>query len=296
MAFSYTSGTTGEPKGVKLTHKMICQTSCSVNHNMGNAPLCEKDTYISYLPAAHSFEQALFGCVLIYGMKCGYYGGDPLKMIAEDLPVLKPTFFPSVPRVYNRIFGKIQDTFSQAKGIKATLVNNAVKAKLAGLKNNGKLTHCLWDKIVFKKVKALVGGNVRCMLTGSAPISSDVLDFLKICFCCPIYEGYGMTETSAGSVLTKGEDPLSGHVGGPMSNVKVRLRDIPEMGYLHTNDPPQGEVCFWGPSIMGGYFKNPEKTAETCINGWLHSGDVGQVNKNGSIRIIDRAKNIFKLS
>lgn len=169
--------------------------------------------------------------------------------------------------------------------------------KLANLKNNGTVTHCLWDKIIFKKMKAMLGGNVRIMLTGSAPISPEVLDFLKICFCCPISEGYGMTETCAGSVLTKMTDNVSGQVGGPVANVKLRLRDIPEMNYLHTNTPlPQGEVCFWGPSIMKGYFKQPEKTAETIVDGWLYSGDVGQINPNGSLKIIDRAKNIFKLS
>ena len=90
-----------------------------------------------------------------------------------------------------------------------------------------------------------------------------------------MYEAYGMTETSAGSFLTNEDDLTGGHVGGPVANVKIRLRDIPEMGYLHTNNPPQGEVCLWGPSVTKGYFKNPEKTAESCINGWLHSGDVG---------------------
>jgi long-chain acyl-CoA synthetase len=91
---------------------MLTQTAYSVNMKLGAVPLGEGDTYISYLPAAHSFEQAVFACTLIYGMKCGFYGGDPLKMIAEDLPTLKPTFFPSVPRLYNRIYGKIKDSFS----------------------------------------------------------------------------------------------------------------------------------------------------------------------------------------
>lgn len=98
------------------------------------------------------------------------------------------------------------------------------------------------------------------MFTGSAPIASDVLDFLKICFCCEIVEGYGLTESSAGSFSTKFGDPNTGHVGGPLANVKLRMRDIPEMGYLHTNDPPKGEICMFGSSIMLGYFKNQEKT------------------------------------
>jgi len=171
-----------------------------------------------------------------------------------------------------------------------------MKKKMTNLKTTGALTHGCWDKIVFKKTKALLGGNVRMMVTGSAPISADVLDFLKVCFCCPLIEGYGMTETSAGSCLTNPEDPVAGHVGGPVFNVKLRLKDIPEMNYLSTNNPPQGEVCFWGPSVMMGYFKNEEKTKESFHDGWLLSGDVGQIQPNGSLRIIDRAKNIFKLS
>lgn len=98
---------------------------------LGATPLTEADTYISYLPAAHSFEQALFGSVLIYGLRCGFYSGDPLKMISDDLPCLKPTLFPSVPRLYNRIYGKIKDAFALATGVKATLVNKAVTTKLA---------------------------------------------------------------------------------------------------------------------------------------------------------------------
>ena len=165
------------------------------------------------------------------------------------------------------------------------------------LLRTGAVTHCLWDKIVFKKMKALLGGRVRLMLTGSAPISAEVLNFLKICFCCDLCEGYGMTETSAGSCITKMGDKTSGHVGGPVANVKIRLRDIPEMNYLSTNATPEGEICFWGPSIMKGYFKNEEKTNECLIDGWLHSGDVGRINpENMSLKIIDRAKNIFKLS
>ena len=135
------------------------------------------------------------------------------------------------------------------------------------------------------------------MVTGSAPISKDVLDFLKICFCCPISEGYGLTETTAGSCTTNFGDPTSGHVGGPVENCKVRLKDIPEMSYYHTDKPyPRGEIYLYGSSVMNGYFKNPEKTAEVMHDGWMKSGDVGMVLENGGIQIFDRVKNLFKLS
>lgn len=297
---SYTSGTTGDPKGVKLSHKMVMQCAESTNIKLGNKKFTQADVYISYLPAAHSFEQALQATSLISGMRCGFYGGNPLALVSEDLPALRPTFFPSVPRIFNRVYGKIQDQFNAATGCKASLIQNGVNTKLAAYRATGTLTHGCWDAVVFKKVKALVGGRVRLMLTGSAPISAEVLDFLKVCFCCPIVEGYGMTETSAGSFTTLDTDAISGHVGGPQGNVKIRLKDIPEMNYSSKNPEPTGECVFWGPSIMTGYYKNPEKTAEAFDgppeNGWLRSGDVVKVFPNGSIKIIDRAKNIFKLS
>ena len=121
------------------------------------------------------------------------------------------------------------------------------------------------------------------MVTASAPLAGDVLDFLKICFCCDLREGYGMTETCGGSFSTNAQEIKSGHVGGPTAIVKVRLRDIPEMNYLHTNNPPTGEVCFWGPGNMTGYFKNPDKTAEALTkDGWILSGDVCRVNSDMS--------------
>lgn len=120
--FSYTSGTTGDPKGVKLSHKMILQCAAATNAKLVADPITENDIYISYLPAAHSFEQALQGIALFTGCRCGFYGGNPLALVSEDLPALRPTFFPSVPRIFNRVYGKIQDTFGAATGCKASLI------------------------------------------------------------------------------------------------------------------------------------------------------------------------------
>lgn len=133
-------------------------------------------------------------------MRCGFFAGDVLKL-TEDMQVLKPTFFPSVPRLYNRIYGKIQDSIKAATGIKAWLINSAINSKMYYLKNGEGFTHRVYDSLVFNKMAAIIGGNVRIMITGSAPINPDVLDFLKIAFCAEIVEGYGMTETSAASFL-----------------------------------------------------------------------------------------------
>lgn len=141
-------------------------------------------------------------------------------------------------------------------------------------------------------MKALLGGKVQVMVTGSAPIDMEVLSFLKICFCCPILEGYGLTETSAAATSTAPEDPVLGHVGGPIRCNKIRLRDVPEMQYFATDKPyPRGEVQMKGPNVFSGYYKRPDVTAESFDkDGWFNSGDVGVAYPNGSIKIIDRAK------
>jgi len=135
------------------------------------------------------------------------------------------------------------------------------------------------------------------MVTGSAPIDVTVLDYLKIVFCVPIMEGYGLTESSAGSCITNPRDPNAGHVGGPINSLRIRLKDVPEMSYLSTDKPyPRGEICMMGPSIFSGYFLREDKTQEAFEDGWFRTGDVAQIYPNGSIKIIDRSKNIFKLS
>lgn len=143
-----------------------------------------------------------------------------------------------MPRLFNRIYGKMQDKIKEATGVKGWLVNKAIAAKLDYLKSGTHYTHKLYDAIVFSKMKAMLGGQVRIMITGSAPIAADTLNFLKIAFCCPINEAYGMTETCGASVMTFISDPNAGHVGGPVRNAKLMLRDIPEMNYLHTNELP----------------------------------------------------------
>ena len=129
----------------------------------------------------------------------------------------------------------------------------------------------MYDSLVFSKVAALLGGKVKLMCTGSAPIDKTVLDFIKICFSCPVQEGYGLTETATAGCVTHKKDPVSGHVGGPAEAAKIRLKDLPEMEYLSSDKPyPRGEICMKGPSIFSGYFKRPDKTAE-CFDseGWF---------------------------
>lgn len=246
--FCYTSGTTGDPKAAMLSHRNLL-SAAAATMQVGGIDFGETDSMISYLPLAHSFEKCLFTACLLSGMKVGYYNGDPLKLM-DDLKALGPTAFPSVPRLFNRIYDKIQAGIKEKSAMQQSLVNRAIDAKLHYLKNGTHYTHSVWDNLVFNKFKALIGGNVRVMVTGSAPINPEVLSFLKICFCAPIHEGYGQTESSAASCITSAFDPEAGHVGGPLTCIRIRLRDIPEMQYMSTDPNPRGEICYQGNSIF----------------------------------------------
>ena len=178
------------------------------------------------------------------------------------------------------------------------MLRHALAAKLANVEATGRVTHGCYDALVFNKVRAILGGNCNCLVTGGAPIELHVLNFIKVVFCCPVLEGYGLTETAASTAASEVEDPVPGHVGGPNTATKIRLRDIPEMHYTSKDKPyPRGECCIKGPTVFSGYFKRPEKTEEAFDSeGWFLTGDVVEIYPNGSMKIIDRAKNIFKLS
>jgi len=203
------------------------------------------------------------------------------EVLKADLLIIKPTFFVSVPRLYNRFHDAIKAKFAALTGIKKFIMEAGVNAKLDNLKKNADYTHKLYDKLVFNKVKdGLFGGCVKFMLTGSAPLSKDVCDFLKIVGCCPLLEGYGQTESTGASFVTVTMDPLAGHVGGPTMNTEFKLEDVPEMNYTSEdkdsqgNSVPRGEVLIRGHGVMKEYYKAEDKTAETIVDGWLHTGDI----------------------
>lgn len=175
------------------------------------------------------------------------------------------------------------------------LINQGLEAKKKNYQQGKGLESGRFDGVIFNRTKDVLGGKARICITGQAPISKEILDFLKICFCADIINGYGMTETAGAATSAILTDIESGHVGGPLSNTMVRLKDLPELGYLTSSNPPRGEICFKGASISDGYFNDPEQTSQSFEDGWLLSGDVGEINSDGKITIIDRAKNIFKL-
>jgi long-chain acyl-CoA synthetase len=305
----YTSGTTGLPKGVMLPHKALIADASSAlalanvgKHHDPNMPrnlfrLGSDVVHLSFLPLAHVYERIVLATFSAVGASIGFYQGDILKLM-DDIAILRPTIFIAVPRLLNRIYDKILAGVSASGGIKKFLFNTAYKMKLSNLKTQGDFTHWLWDRFVFSALRNRLGGRVQAILTGSAPMSPEVMDFLRVCFSCEVYEGYGQTETSAGSTLTVRGDWSSGQIGVPLPCNEIKLADIPDMGYTSDDEPrPRGEICVRGPNCFVGYYKEPGLTREALDeDGWVHTGDVGEWDERGRLKIIDRKKNLFKLA
>ncbi|KAF9115941.1 Long chain acyl-CoA synthetase 7 peroxisomal [Mortierella sp. AM989] len=295
----YTSGTTGTPKGAILTHKNfvagISSFQLLAKHQKFFIPT-NADIHISYLPLAHVFERLCQSTMISGAARIGYYQGDTLKLL-DDVAVLHPTIFVSVPRLFNRIYDKVLAGVKAKGGLAAFLFNRAYAAKKANLRR-GILEHALWDRLVFGAIRARLGGKVKHIVSGSAPISPDVMDFLRICFSADVYEGYGQTEQAAGLAISYRGDLTSGQVGPPQLCTEVKLKDIPSMNYTSQDKPhPRGEIMLRGPSVFQGYYKAPQQTAETLdAEGWSSTGDVGQWDECGRLVVIDRVKNIFKLA
>jgi len=314
--FCYTSGTTGEPKGALITHQNMISNYAGVMRvleSFDGKGITENDVYISYLPLPHIFERNTQVGLYCKGVAVGFYQGDPLKLM-EDYAALKPTLSLTVPRLLNRLYDVITQGVASAGGMKKRLFEKALASKTAGLRK-GIVTHRLWDKLVFSKIRKSLGWErLRLIGTGSAPIAPPVLDLMRcILMGGVLLEGYGQTETCSGATLTLPNDLVAGHVGPPIPCCEIQLLDVPDMGYLHTDtwhggDPlrgggggfpclGRGEILVRGPNIFKGYYKMPAETENTIdADGWLHSGDIGLWTPRGQLMIIDRKKNIFKLS
>jgi long-chain acyl-CoA synthetase len=302
FTFCYTSGTTGDPKGALLTHENLISAIAGVTNVF---PLETSDRHLSYLPLAHIFERVIMCQIYIQGASIAFFRGDPLLLI-EDMQACRPTILPAAPRVLNKIYDKIQVGIASAGGMKKKLFDAAVAVKTRNLLATGQLKHGFYDKLIFSKIKKGLGMDcLRMMVSGSAPLSKNVMNFYRILLSCPVIEGYGQTEGSAATCVSMMDDmSTAGHVGPPQPAVEIVLADVPEMGYLHTDTNHKGQPCqgrgeIWvrGPTVFKGYYKEPEKTKETVDDeGWLHSGDIGLWTIDGNLQIIDRKKNIFKLS
>ncbi|TTE96765.1 Long-chain-fatty-acid--CoA ligase 6 [Bagarius yarrelli] len=252
----------------------------------------QDDVLISFLPLAHMFERLIEAVVYCHGGRIGFFQGD-IRLLSDDMKALRPTVFPVVPRLLNRMYDKI---FSQANTpVKRWLLNFAAKKKGEEVSSGIIRNDSIWDKIFFSKIQANLGGRLRMVITGAAPTSPTVLSFLRAALGCQVYEAYGQTECTAGCTFTTPGDWTSGHVGAPLPCNLIKLVDVPEKNYFTSKG--KGEVCVKGPNVFKGYLKDPVMTAETLdLEGWLHTGDIGEWLPNGTLKIIDRKKHIFKLA
>lgn len=296
----YTSGTTGDPKGVMISNESIVTLIAGVKRLLQsvNEELNEKDVFISYLPLAHIFDRVIEELFISHGASIGFWRGD-VKLLVEDIGELKPTIFCAVPRVLDRIYSGLKQKISAGGLLRNTLFNIAYKYKQYNLWKGVKTIEAapICDKIVFGKVKQGLGGNVRLILSGAAPLSTHVEAYLRVVSCAHVLQGYGLTETCAGTFVSlPNEISMLGTVGPPVPNVDVCLESVPEMGYDALSSTPRGEICIRGKTLFSGYYKREDLTKEVLVDGWFHTGDIGEWQPDGSMKIIDRKKNIFKLS
>uniref|UniRef100_A0A8C3LGN7 Long-chain-fatty-acid--CoA ligase n=1 Tax=Chrysolophus pictus TaxID=9089 RepID=A0A8C3LGN7_CHRPC len=277
----FTSGTTGNPKGAMLTHGNV------VADFSGFLKVTEVNTAVGKLTvsAPHQLFPQLMQ-MYCHGGRIGFFQGD-IRLLSDDMKALRPTIFPVVPRLF---------IFSQADtSLKRWVLEFAARRKKAEVRNGIIRNDSLWDRLFFNKIQASLGGCVRMIVTGAAPASPTVLGFLRAALGCQVYEGYGQTECTAGCTFTTPGDWTSGHVGAPLPCNLIRLKDVEELNYFASKG--EGEICVKGPNVFKGYLKDEERTSEALDQeGWLHTGDIGKWLPNGTLKIIDRKKHIFKLA
>jgi len=282
--FIYTSGTTGPPKGCVISHgnyrsmlDMVLEVGV-----LGD----DEVTYL-YLPLAHSFALLIqFGTVAL-GATLAYWQRDPLKII-PDLAEVKPTYFPSVPRIFEKIYTAATAAAEKAGGMKKAVFNWAIGVgrRMREAERSGKQPgyflrrqYEIADKQVLAKIRNLFGGNVKVAVSGAAPINPEILRFFDAASVL-VVEGWGMTETSTAATIATPEDFKFGTVGRPFPGCEIKIAD-------------DGEILARGPNIFQGYYKNPEATAETLVDGWLHTGDIGEIDPEGYVKITGRKKDII---
>ncbi|KAJ2483759.1 medium-chain fatty acid-CoA ligase faa2 [Coemansia sp. RSA 2131] len=294
----YTSGTTGKPKGVVLSHMCFLSVNNAVDLRIqhGMIPsLDNSDVHLSILPLAHCLERAIHSLMTGRGTRIGFNQGDVRKVV-NDIGALQPTVLIGVPRIFNRIHDQVWAQVNAKGGVASMLFNYAYGVKRSNLKANVN-HHWLWDRVVFKAVRQKFGGRLRLVISGSAPISSDVLDFLRVSLSTAVLEGYGLTETTGPSGVTCNGDMRAGSVGPPLATCMYKLRSVPDMEYTVDDLPhPRGEVFVKGNSVFSEYYKQPELTAQVFSDGWIATGDIGTFDARGNLVIIDRRKNMFKLA
>jgi long-chain acyl-CoA synthetase len=294
----YTSGSTGPPKGVPVTHASIVAAVASLYAVVDNC-VSHRDLILAYLPLAHIFELVVENLVIFAGATLGY--GSPrtltdtsTKNCPGDLRCLKPTIMVGVPQVWETVRKGIAGQVEARGGLTKAAFWGAYNAKSFLVKYNlpGQK---LFDSLVFGKVRTMTGGRLRFIVNGASGISDGTQHFLSL-VVAPMISGYGLTETCGNGMLGSPLQWAPGAVGTIPAGIEIKLVALPELGY-HTDTPiPQGEILMRGLPVAKSYYKNPEETAKAFTeDGWFRTGDIGQFEQNGHVRVIDRVKNLVKM-
>jgi long-chain acyl-CoA synthetase len=281
----YTSGTTGPPKGVVLTHG----NAMAVCEMVEELEFIEPDetTYL-FLPLAHAFALTAQLASFDQGTAIVYYGGDT-KQILPELIESHPTYLPSVPRIFEKLYTaalKLAETGSDEDRVRfarAVQIGVEVRRRRDRGEDVGEEMQQAFDAAeerLYSRVRGLFGGNIRRAVTGAAPIAAEILEFFYACGV-PVLEGWGMTETTGVGTVCTLEHVKFGTVGRPLPGVEIRIAD------------EDSEILVRGPHVFREYWRNPEATAETLVDGWLHTGDVGQLDDEGYLSITGRKKDII---
>ncbi len=280
----YTSGTTGPPKGCMISHGNYRSMLDMVNEVSVTSG--DDVTYL-FLPLAHAFALLIQLGSFDLGATLAYWERDPLKIV-PNLAEVKPTYFPSVPRIFEKIYTAATASVAKEGGLKEAIFNWAVRVgkRMREAERSGgrpglllRKQYEVADKQVLSKIRALFGGRVRLAATGAAPINPEILRFFDAAGVL-VVEGFGMTETSTAVSISTPDAFKFGTVGRALPGGAVRIAD-------------DGEILVKGPNIFKGYYKNPEATAETLTDGWLHTGDLGELDTDGYLRITGRKKDII---
>ena len=293
----YTSGSTGTPKGVPLKHKAVVAAVAGVNTIIGPY-LGPGDALLTYLPLAHILEFVFENACLFWGGTMGY--GNPktlsdtsVRNCKGDIREFKPTVLVGVPAVWESVKKGVIAKVNQGSFIVKNLFWGALAAK-GFLMATGLPGTAILDAIVFKKVKDATGGRLRLCMNGGGPIAKDTQRFISLAIT-PMIGGYGLTETTAMGALTDPTHWTDNALGDIPSSIEIKLVDFPDAGYFSTNKPPQGEIWIRGDSVFQGYYENEKETKESLAdNGWFKTGDIGEWDSNGHLKIIDRKKNLVK--